>query len=289
MNGRFAILFVFLSVSTLFSMAQATGSVYSLSECFSVVSRNHLNCLEPGRSSGNGSPVRLQQESFYNYRISSGTEDWEGLKQDTVDFLYLQLVGLTVLYFMPEGFSNWGEEEKSRKDLITEKWWDNVQRPAWDKDDWYINYVLHPYWGAAYHVRARHRGYDRSASIWFSATLSALFEFGGEAIFEEPSVQDLITTPLGAYFFGDYLYNWRVKTLEQYDSPEQIPAGDKFLLVLSDPLGAFYYQKDRLFNAFTDVQLQPFYAVPRYYSAGPAAEVLTEQEPVIGMQLSFRW
>ncbi|WP_367115459.1 DUF3943 domain-containing protein, partial [Marivivens sp.] len=39
-----------------------------------------------------------------------------------------------------------------------------MSHPQLDSDDWYINYVVHPYWGGAYYVRARERGYtDRQA------------------------------------------------------------------------------------------------------------------------------
>ena len=32
---------------------------------------------------------------------------------------------------------------------------------TWDKDDWTIDYIGHSYFGAAYHIRARERGFDR--------------------------------------------------------------------------------------------------------------------------------
>lgn len=249
-----------------------------------------MGCLQ---APSNQMETRSQplQGSVYSYRISTTSKDWQGLKKDTFDFLYLELIGLTVLYFMPEGFSNWGEEEKSRKELVSDKWWNNVQHLNWDKDDWYINYVLHPYWGAAYYVRARHRGYDRNSSVWFSATLSTLFEFGGEAIFEEPSIQDLITTPLGALLFGEYLYTWRLNTLTQYHTTDQIPLHDKILLILSDPLGAFYYKKDELFNAITDFEMRPFYAAMSPINATNKQREwgFENTSAVIGLHVKFRW
>ena len=41
------------------------------------------------------------------------------------------------------------------------------------------------------------RGYDERTSFWYSAAMSAAFEFGVEALFEEPSLQDIIITPVG--------------------------------------------------------------------------------------------
>ncbi|MGI9325215.1 MAG: DUF3943 domain-containing protein [Pseudomonadales bacterium] len=78
----------------------------------------------------------------------------------------------------------------------------NVRKPTWDSDDDFINYGLHPYWGATYFVRAQERGYGNKGAFWYSFALSSLYEFGAEAIFEEPSIQDFVVTPVVGSLIG---------------------------------------------------------------------------------------
>ena len=116
---------------------------------------------------------------------------------------------LGLLYIAPESISNWDEEDKdnSLSDLGS-KWWDNVSNgPVWDEDDWWLNWIGHPYWGAAYYVHARHYAYSRLESFWYSFFVSnVLYEYGVEAFAEEPSIQDLISTPVGGWLVGEFIF-----------------------------------------------------------------------------------
>jgi hypothetical protein len=75
-----------------------------------------------------------------------------------------------------------------------------------------VNYIGHPYFGATYYTRARERGFDRIDSFLYSAVASTIYEFGVEAIFERPSYQDLIVTPIGGALLGGFVFepfrNW---------------------------------------------------------------------------------
>jgi hypothetical protein len=117
--------------------------------------------------------------------------DSEGLWRDTRYFLGYQVAAIGILYAMPESVTGWTDEQKHNYSLSV--WWDNVTSPSCDSDDFFINYVTHPYWGAAYYMRAHERGYDRKAAFWYSVLLSTTYEFGVEALFEEPSIQDLVS------------------------------------------------------------------------------------------------
>ena len=116
---------------------------------------------------------------------------------------------LGLLYIAPESISNWDEEDKdnSLSDLGS-KWWDNVSNgPVWDEDDWWLNWIGHPYWGAAYYIHARHYAYSRLESFWYSFFVSnVLYEYGVEAFAEEPSIQDLISTPVGGWLVGEFIF-----------------------------------------------------------------------------------
>ena len=117
------------------------------------------------------------------------TPDRDGLKRDTWYFLGYQVVAFGILYAMPESVTGWTDEQKSSYSFSD--WWDNVTNPGCDSDDFFINYVTHPYWGAAYYVRASERGYDSRGAFWYSVLLSSLYEFGAEALFEAVSYTHL--------------------------------------------------------------------------------------------------
>lgn len=183
-------------------------------------------------------------------------KNFSGLKQDTYDFLAYQFVAIGVLYVMPEGVSGWSDEDKEEFSMA--KWRENVSNPTWDKDDYFINYVMHPYWGAGYYVRARDRGYSRGQSFWYSALLSTLYEFGVEALFEQPSIQDLVVTPVGGALLGEYFFSVRRNILTRHARGAEVTRKDRWTLVLTDPLGALNRKTDQLFNRDTAVSVRSF-------------------------------
>lgn len=178
--------------------------------------------------------------------------DWQGIKKDTWYFLGYQFAALGMLYVAPESVSGWTDEQRDDRDFT--KWKENAGNPVWDEDSWWINYVLHPYWGGAYYIRARERGFDHGASFLYSALLSTLYEFGAEALFEEPSYQDLVVTPVAGYVVGRYLFEpIRERIRAQPGEPDWT---DKTVLFLTDPLGVVNFQLDRVFGVHADAGLQ---------------------------------
>jgi hypothetical protein len=179
--------------------------------------------------------------------------DWVGLTRDTALLVGYQIVGAAILYVVPESVSQWTSHNK---DASFEKWWDNVQNPRWDHDAWAVNYIGHPYFGSTYYIRARERGFDRIDSFLYAAFASALYEFGVEAIFEPPSYQDLIVTPVGGALLGglvsEPIRNW-VKR-----KPE-IKWYDHVILIATDPIGALNYVAESLMGIKSDIRV----GVPR--------------------------
>jgi len=88
--------------------------------------------------------------------------DWIGLGRDTALIFGYQVVTITMFYFLPESVSKWSDQQK--KDIF-KRWVDNVQSPHWDHDAFAINYIGHPYFGSAYYVRARERGFGEFDSF----------------------------------------------------------------------------------------------------------------------------
>lgn len=183
-------------------------------------------------------------------------KDRKGLIRDTRYFMGYQVATIGILYLMPESVSNWSDEQKEEYSLST--WWDNVTDPQWDSDDHFINYVIHPYWGAAYYVRARERGYAPAQSFWYSVLLSSMYEFGIEALFEEPSKQDLIVTPVAGSALGVYFMHVRNNVRARSSERGYRSRKDKWLWALTDPLGALNRTFDRWFGWDGDVSVQPY-------------------------------
>jgi len=181
--------------------------------------------------------------------------DRAGLRSDTYHFLSYQVVAIGILYLMPESISGWSDEQKD--DYSLSIWWYNVRHPTWDTDDAFINYVTHPYWGSAYFVRARERGYTSKEAFWYSAGLSAAYEFGAEALFEQPSIQDLIVTPVFGSLLGGYFMGVRNNIRERSAARGYRTTGDKWVWVLTDPLGAINRTVDGWFGLESNLQIRP--------------------------------
>lgn len=203
------------------------------------------------------------------------SRDWEGLKQDTVYFLGYQFVIIGLLYIMPENISSWSEEEKEKYSFG--KWKNNVTEPVKDEDDYFINYVLHPYWGAAYYIRARERGYPGWNAFGYSILLSTLYEYGAEALFEPVSAQDLIVTPVAGSLLGRFVFEPLRARIKRKPQPRSF--SDKFLLVATDPLGAANHLAEELLGRNAGATL----------SLDVAPRKSLRADDYVGLRLAFRW
>ncbi len=230
---------------------------------------------------GGGSQVWSDAPGSYEFR------DRKGLKRDTYYFLGYQAATIGILYVLPESISSWSDEQK--KDYSLSTWWDNVTHPTWDEDDFFINYVMHPYWGAAYFVRARERGYTGSEAFWYSAMLSTIYEFGVEALFEQPSIQDLIVTPVFGSLLGGYFVDVRKNIEDRSIERGFLTRKDKWLLALTDPLGAINRQVDNWLGLEADLQLRPYVKMNRPTRNLPFESAEWKQGRTVGVNFSLQW
>ncbi|WP_339388036.1 DUF3943 domain-containing protein [Vibrio caribbeanicus] len=129
----------------------------------------------------------------------SSEKDWDYLKGQTYTILGLSVATVGLMTLLPESITKWDEEDRDLSRLGP-KWKDNVtDGPIWDRDEHFLNYIMHPYFGGVYYTAARHAGFDEFESFLYSATMSTFFwEYGVEAFAEIPSWQDIFVTP----FFG---------------------------------------------------------------------------------------
>lgn len=213
--------------------------------------------------------------------------DRAGLKRDTWYFLGYQAATIGILYMLPESVSSWSDEQKDGYSMSV--WWDNVTNPQIDSDDFYINYLLHPYWGAAYFVRARERGYNNTESFWYSALLSSAYEFGAEALFEEPSIQDLIVTPVVGSLVGRYFMRVRGNIREREAALGYRSTKDKWLSVLTDPLGSLNRQIDKLFGWEAELQIRPYSDIRPRDPGMPFRPIPRGEDRVYGLEIHVRW
>ena len=130
--------------------------------------------------------------------------NWKRLGNDSSMFLGTSIVAFAALWVMPESVTNWDKEQIKEKGILW-KWRENVKAgPVWDKDNWVLNYVTHPYFGGVYYMTARSNGFTVLESFGYSTLMSTFFwEYGIEAFAEIPSTQDLIITPIIGSLIGE--------------------------------------------------------------------------------------
>jgi hypothetical protein len=213
--------------------------------------------------------------------------DRDGLHRDTWYFLGYQWVTIGLLYAAPESVSGWTDEQKEGYSMSI--WWDNVTHPQIDSDDFYINYVLHPYWGAAYYVRAQERGYSRRQSFWYSVLLSSIYEFGAEALFEEPSIQDIIVTPVLGSVLGNYFMQVRENIGERENQLGYRKTTDKWLYVITDPLGSLNRRVDDWLGLDGRLQIRPYIGRMRYDTGMLPGPVDRFDDRVYGLEFRLEW
>ena len=204
--------------------------------------------------------------------------DWDGVWRDTGILLGSQVVAAGVIYVLPESVSGWSKEQK--KDTL-KKYSKNVGNPVFDKDKFYVNYLLHPYWGATYYIRARERGLDKTPAFVYSVLISAMYEFGIECFFEKPSIQDLVLTPVAGSLIGAFFFEpWR----ESIKRKQQLRWYDDAILVATDPIGVLSAGFEKLFGIKSTIRLD--YSVPQLEKLSPGSATASKDSR-IGVVLQF--
>lgn len=106
---------------------------------------------------------------------------------------------LTNLILSPTWFTQWNDTTT----FFTKFKNAYTKPPVIDHDLFITNYLGHPYQGGFYYNSIRSQGASVLESSLFCFGQSLLWEYGWEAGFEQPSIQDLITTPLGGILYGE--------------------------------------------------------------------------------------
>ncbi len=141
------------------------------------------------------------------YSTTLSMKNWKRLWINTSVLVGAGTATMFVLESLPADATDWNKSENAKIPLFR-RWVENVKAgPVWDKDSPVLNYVLHPYAGAAYYMGARSCGFNCWGSFLYSFCISTFFwEYGFEAFNEVPSIQDLIITPVVGSLIGEGFY-----------------------------------------------------------------------------------
>lgn len=106
---------------------------------------------------------------------------------------------------LPEDVTNW--PKKLKDSSLWENYRRHTKQLVMDGDHWAVNYIGHPYSGMAYYNMSRTCGRSPLQSFMFSVAMSTFWwEYGIEAFFEKPSLQDLFSTPIIGSLMGEAAY-----------------------------------------------------------------------------------
>ncbi len=148
------------------------------------------------------------------YLVYNPVKDPKRLLYNTGLFAGAALASFGILWVLPESFTNWDKDEMLDYGLIN-RWKDNVTAgPVWDEDDFFLNWIMHPWSGGVYYMSARGSGYNKWESFAYTAIMSTFFwEYGIEAFAEIPSWQDLLITPIIGSLVGEQFFRWKGKII----------------------------------------------------------------------------
>lgn len=115
------------------------------------------------------------------------------------------MLSTALLFTLPKDVSNWSKQNPQAVNVQYRKTFSRP--PVLDADVWYINYLGHPYAGACYYNAIR----SQSAKFWqaalFSLGHSLVWEYVAEGGLEQPSIQDLIVTPIVGSLLGELIHH----------------------------------------------------------------------------------
>ena len=136
----------------------------------------------------------LDFQSTHAEKYLSGTKIWGGIG--------FGMVG--VLMLMPKSVTKW-------QDGYIDDAMSNLNRafsepPVMDEDHWEINYIGHPYAGSLFYNTIRAQGGTVFHSFLFSTFASTSWEYLYEGAAEQPSIQDLIVTPIAGAVLGELIH-----------------------------------------------------------------------------------
>jgi hypothetical protein len=214
------------------------------------------------------------------------------LGNDALYFLVPAFALMGVIYALPENISNWNKDDISFSHGW-ENWKYNSTTWVWDQDDAWINYIGHPYFGSTYFIYARHYGYSRLESLWFSFSISTFYEIGIEAWAEPVSIQDLVVTPLGGWAVAEILLPLEHRIHRNNDTVLGSRVLGAVSLFLIDPFGHVVPPLKRLAREYlspgADVTFSSHFAMHAPMQPDEYSPLSVDSPRVYGLRCTVTW
>jgi len=162
--------------------------------CFGQDGTASLNCQRtpnPAHFNDSGQFVLRNSEATFGLKMLRGGLLVHGFEAGA----------FAILAALPRSISQWDEISGQSISQQYRRTFSAPPRP--DTDHWYINYIAHPYQGMLFYNSVR----SQNAKVWQSSLYTVghvlVWEYALEGGLEQPSIQDLIVTPLAGIALGE--------------------------------------------------------------------------------------
>ena len=220
------------------------------------------------------------------YKMNFASSLETDLVNETRNVAIMMAGAMGALWVLPESITNWRKDDFDAGNVIEGYKKNAIQKPVYDIDSHFINYVAHPFSGSVYYSIARNAGLSPLKSFGYSAFISTFFwEYGFESLIEKPSIQDLIITPIVGSILGEVFYQWALKIKENNGLAFGSKKAGSVMLFLLSP-GVVISKK---INQFFGHEL-----IQKFESEIVIKEIdiplsLTEKSTYIGFELRFNF
>lgn len=116
----------------------------------------------------------------------------------------MEALGYGALAVLPPEISGWRSDTFSNYGSNMKRAF--TEAPVFDHDKWYLNYIGHPYQGTMFYNAVR----SQNARVWQASLFTLghvlVWEYVIESGLEQPSIQDLIVTPVAGIVLGEGIH-----------------------------------------------------------------------------------
>jgi len=109
--------------------------------------------------------------------------------------------------------------------------------PVWDRDSISWNYGVHPIMGSFSYLAYRNRKAHWAEAFAGSAINSAIYEYIIAGGTQQPSINDMIVTPVLGSLLGEGIYRLKKQLLRDH----HLNFIEKVAITVTDPFEVFYY------------------------------------------------
>ena len=127
----------------------------------------------------------------------------------SVEVVGYNTLSMALLFALPQNVSMWHKPDVKSVNAQYRRSFTHI--PVYDPDPWYINYIGHPYAGSCYYNSVRSQGAKFWQAILFTTGHSIVWEYLTEGGLEQPSIQDLVVTPVVGSILGELFHHATIK------------------------------------------------------------------------------